>query len=147
MTDVKMGARITRWLESSPRYVLVSYAIAVSFAVYFCMYAFRKPFSAAKYEIADGVPVKFWGLDLKTVFALSQIIGYMLSKYIGIRICPEVTRRRRVVYLVALIVVAEIALFLFAAPLSAPSRNIGTSFDFLVRQPAEYTFVRPLGEF
>jgi len=39
------------------------------------------------------------------------------------------------------------ALFLFAAPLSAPSGNVGTSFDFLVRQPGEYTFVRPLGEF
>ncbi len=39
------------------------------------------------------------------------------------------------------------ALFLVAAPLSAPSRNIGTSFDFLVKHPAEYTFVRPLGEF
>ena len=44
-------------------------------------------------------------------------------------------------------VLAGSALFLVAAPLSAPSRNIGTSFDFLVRQPGEYTFVRPLGEF
>ncbi len=44
-------------------------------------------------------------------------------------------------------VLAGGALFLVAAPLSAPSRNIGESFDFLVRQPGEYTFVRPLGEF
>ncbi len=128
MTDVKMGARITRWLESSPRFVLVSYAIAVSFAVYFCMYAFRKPFSAAEYLGEDGKPLKFWGLDLKTVFVLSQIIGYMISKYVGIRICPEVKRRQRVVYLVTLIIVAEIALFFFAA---LPTNGLKVAAIFL----------------
>ena len=44
-------------------------------------------------------------------------------------------------------VLAGSAFFLVAAPFSAPSGNVGTSFDFLVRQPSGYTFERPLGDF
>ena len=43
-------SRITKWLESAPTPVFATYAIAASFATYFCMYAFRKPFAAAEFE-------------------------------------------------------------------------------------------------
>src|SRR5689334_24632057 len=42
-------SRITRWLSTSRPAVFTAYAMATSFATYFCMYAFRKPFSAAQY--------------------------------------------------------------------------------------------------
>lgn len=75
------------------------------------MYAFRKPFSAAEYE-----GLQFFGtnIDLKTAFVISQILGYTLSKYIGIKVCSEVTRGRRLVMLIGMILIAELTLLLFA---------------------------------
>jgi len=72
------------------------------------MYAFRKPFSAAQYSGHE-----LWGLDLKAALVISQIIGYTLSKYIGIKVCSEATPARRTVLLVTLILIAEAALILF----------------------------------
>jgi hypothetical protein len=85
--------------------------MSAAFATYFCMYAYRKPFAAAKF--AD---LKFLGtgVDLKTAFVISQIVGYTLSKYLGIKICSEATRQHRAGLLMGLIVIAEAALALFA---------------------------------
>ncbi len=84
-------------------------AAAAAFATYFCMYAFRKPFTAATLEDQE-----LWGLGLKSVLVLSQLAGYMLSKFIGIKIISEMPRRRRAVALVAMIGIAELALVGYA---------------------------------
>ncbi len=74
------------------------------------MYAFRKPFSAATFEGQF-----FFGTDveLKTALVISQIIGYALSKYIGIKVCSEIPRGRRALFLVVLILAAELSLVLY----------------------------------
>lgn len=84
-------------------------AAAAAFATYFCMYAFRKPFTAATFE---GLEV--WASPLKGVLISSQLAGYMLSKFIGIKVISEMRSERRAVVLVGLIVVAELALVGFA---------------------------------
>jgi len=86
-------------------------AIMAAFSTYFCMYAFRKPFSAASYEGLQFLNTSF---DLKTVLVTSQIIGYALSKMIGIKVVSEITRRSRFRMLVGMILVAQTALFAFA---------------------------------
>ncbi len=86
-------------------------AIMAAFSTYFCMYAFRKPFSAASYE---GLKFLNTSFDLKTVLVTSQIIGYALSKMIGIKVVSEVTRRSRFRMLVGMILAAQAALFAFA---------------------------------
>jgi len=90
---------------------MVFFAIGASFSTYFCMYAFRKPFSAGTYE---GLTLLGTQIDLKTAFVISQIAGYTLSKYLGIKVCSEVTRGRRLKMLLGLVVIAEVALLLFA---------------------------------
>lgn len=85
-------------------------ASVLAFSTYFCMYAFRKPFAAGSYD-TDG----FAGLDLKTVFVISQVAGYTLSKFIGIKWVSEVTRTARLRMLLGLIVAAELALLGFGA--------------------------------
>lgn len=97
-------------LERAPAPVFVAYAITAAFATYFCMYAFRKPFAAAKFsgEIFLGTQVA-----LKTAIVISQIIGYALSKYVGIKVCSEVSPGRRAATLVFLIGWAEAALVLY----------------------------------
>ncbi len=109
MREGKRQSRITAWLEAAPPPVFVLYAILVSFATYFCMYAFRKPFAVGEYA-GEGI----LGLELKTTFVISQIIGYALSKFIGVKVCSEVTRERRPFLLVSFILCAEAALVLFA---------------------------------
>jgi hypothetical protein len=87
------------------------YAVAAAFCTYFCMYAFRKPFTAGTYENFYFAGTQ---IELKTAFVISQIVGYTLSKFMGIKICSEASRGRRAVTLVALIAMAELALVLFA---------------------------------
>ncbi|HEY6725694.1 MAG TPA: DUF5690 family protein [Polyangiaceae bacterium] len=84
-------------------------ASLLAFSTYFCMYAFRKPFAAGSYDAPGG-----FGLDLKTLFVVSQVLGYTLSKYLGIKWVSEVTRARRVYLLIGLIAAAELALLGFA---------------------------------
>ena len=98
------------WLVTAPSTIFVAYASLAAFATYFCMYAFRKPFAAAKYE-----GLMFFGTDinLKTVLLISQIIGYAISKYAGIKVCTEIQRSHLAKFLVGLIVFAELALLLF----------------------------------
>lgn len=97
-------------LETAPGTVFVAYAIFAAFTTYFCMYAFRKPFAAAKFE-----GTLFMGslVQLKTALVISQIIGYALSKYIGIKVCSEITPGRRAFALVVLVLWAEAALVLY----------------------------------
>lgn len=78
------------------------------------MYAFRKPFAVATFE---GLSV--FGVDYKIVLIIAQVLGYMLSKFIGIKLISELRAERRLVYLLSMIFVAEMSLVLFglvAAP-------------------------------
>jgi hypothetical protein len=84
------------------------WAITAAFGTYFCMYGFRKPFTAAGFE---GEPVM--GADLKSVLVISQVIGYTISKFMGIKIVSELAPARRAWAIVALIAFAQAALVLF----------------------------------
>ena len=102
---------LRRWLTQAPLPVLVLYAIGTSFAVYFCMYAYRKPFDAVSFN--DRLYLGTW-INLKTVCVTGQIVGYMISKYLGAKFCSEVSAGRRAGLLIALILVSEAGLLLFA---------------------------------
>jgi hypothetical protein len=72
------------------------------------MYAFRKPFTAAAFA-----EFTVFGLTLKTVLVTSQVAGYMLSKFIGIKVIAEMPPERRARGILLLVVCAELALVLF----------------------------------
>jgi hypothetical protein len=102
---------ITGWLETAPPGVLAAYAVCFSFATYFAMFAFRKPFAAASYEGASW----FGGaVGLKSALVIGQVAGYGFAKFVGMKFISETRRRWRAPLLVALIVAAEAALLLFA---------------------------------
>jgi phosphonate degradation associated HDIG domain protein len=103
--------RLTNKLATAPKPVFIAYGMAAAFATYFCMYAFRKPFAAARF---DGESFLGGEIPLKTAFVVSQILGYTVSKYLGIKVCPEVRPGRRAGMLVLLVLAAEAALVLFA---------------------------------
>jgi hypothetical protein len=95
-------------LTGSSRWQSALWAVTAAFGAYFCMYAFRKPFTAAKY--ADTFVA---GIDFKTVLVTAQVFGYMLSKFIGIRVVSELPAPRRAWMVLWLILLAEGALVLF----------------------------------
>jgi hypothetical protein len=88
------------------RWALTVYASMAAFLVYSCMYAYRKPFAAAGYAWA---PDQF-GMSFKSVLVLSQLVGYTLSKFMGIRIISELRATQRIMAILGAIALAESAL-------------------------------------
>ncbi|MDR3119613.1 MAG: DUF5690 family protein [Mediterranea sp.] len=77
---------------------------------YFLVYALRKTFTASTF---DGLTL--WGLDYKVAISICQIMGYLLSKYCGIKIVSELKRKRRLPAIILSAVGAELSLVLFGA--------------------------------
>jgi hypothetical protein len=102
-------AAVRAWLEKQNDSVFTFYASLAAFSAYFCMYAFRKPFAAGQFA-----GLEYFGMDYKTILVIAQLVGYALSKGIGIKVIAEVTRARRPVLLILFMAVAEAALVLFA---------------------------------
>lgn len=95
---------------SSKRTVLVSvYAAVVCFAAYASITAFRKAFNVAPYE---GYQVA--GLDYKVVLIITQVMGYMLSKFYGIRFISELKKLGRGKLILLLIGISWLAWLGFA---------------------------------
>ena len=89
------------------------WAMVASFGAYFCMYGLRKPFTAATY--ANDL---LYGIDIKTALVIAQLCGYMLSKFIGVRVITELPVAKRAGVLICLVIIAELALvFLNLLPL------------------------------
>lgn len=87
---------------------IAAWAIVAAFGCYFCMYGFRKPFTAAGYQSTT-----LWGIDYKTILVTAQILGYTISKFVGIKIIAEMQPHRRGNAILWLIGLAWIALILF----------------------------------
>jgi MFS family permease len=85
------------------------YAAAVAFLSYASIYAYRKPFTVATFE-----GVRFWGVSYQTLLIISQGIGYMLSKFYGIKFISELKRLGRWRTSAALIGIAWLAMLVFA---------------------------------
>ena len=73
--------RITSWLSNRNKVVSTFYISMVAFLTYACMYGIRKPFTVAEFH-----GLTFWGMDYKALLIISQVVGYALSKFIGIKI-------------------------------------------------------------
>lgn len=87
---------------------LAVWSIVAAFGTYFCMYAFRRPFAVGQF--AD---ISFGGLGLKSLYVSAQMMGYALSKVIGIKIISELAPRWRAMGILVLIGAAELTLVLF----------------------------------
>nr|WP_298724913.1 DUF5690 family protein [uncultured Steroidobacter sp.] len=87
------------------------YATSAAFLTYFSMYAFRKTFAVGSFEQIDG----WWhDIDFKTSIVIAQVVGYALSKFIGIKVISEMAHTRRAVAIVALVMCSQLALVAFA---------------------------------
>ena len=95
------------------------YAAIITFLTYAMVYGFRKPFTVATYQ--DVSPV--WGVTYKSCLVISQVIGYMFSKFYGIKFIAELKRIGRGKLIILLVLISWISLLLFAvvpAPYNIP---------------------------
>ncbi|MFN3192078.1 MAG: DUF5690 family protein [Aureliella sp.] len=104
------------WLKHRNAALVLSACAA--FSTYFCMYAFRKPFSAGTFEDQE-----LWGFGLKSLLVTSQLLGYVLSKFIGIKVISEMPSKYRAISILGLIGFAELALVGFAT-LPTPAKVV-----------------------
>lgn len=98
------------------RVFFIAWSMLAAFGTYFCMYAFRKPFNAGIYS-----GYRFFGMDYKAILIIAQVLGYMVSKFIGIKIISELQPRHRQRLIIGLILFAELSLLCFG--LSHPPYN------------------------
>jgi Family of unknown function (DUF5690) len=99
---------IRAWLQRSPGWLFVIYVSLTSFTVYASMYGFRKPFTAASFEGFAIGPVHY-----KVILVIAQTIGYMLSKFYGIRFIAGMDPAKRAGFIVKLVLTAWTSLLLF----------------------------------
>ena len=94
---------------STKRPVAVAvYAALVSFLTYASVYAYRKPFTVATFE-----GIAYWGIKYQELLIICQGLGYMLSKFYGIRFIAELKRYGRWKTSAILIGIAWLSLFVF----------------------------------
>ena len=99
---------IKAWLQRCPAWVFILYVSLTSFTVYACMYGFRKPFTAASFDAFGIGPVHY-----KVVLVIAQTLGYMCSKFYGIRFIAGMVPSRRAGFIVKLVLTAWVSLLLF----------------------------------
>lgn len=88
--------------------MIAIYAAIVAFLSYTSVYAYRKPFTVATF---DGLI--FWGVRYQVLLIISQGLGYMLSKFAGIRFISELKRIGRWKTSALLIGIAWFSLLVF----------------------------------
>ena len=118
-----MAHTLRQRLENAHPAMFTLVAALAGFSAYFAMYAFRKPFSVATYGHVAGWD---FALDYKIALVLAQVLGYALSKMIGIKVISELPPSRRPLAIVLLILGAWVSLILFAL-VPAPW-NVGFMF-------------------
>jgi hypothetical protein len=100
---------LTRWLTHANPFFFSLYASMVAFCAYTCIFAFRKPFTVATFE-----GLTYAGIDYKIWLISVQVIGYMISKFIGIKVIAEMSGEKRALGLFVMIAVAGLSLVGFA---------------------------------
>ena len=92
--------------QKNSHQILTSIALGgLTFSIYTCMYALRKPFSGLTFN-----DMILWGMNIKIWMVLCQLIGYTLSKIVGIRFFGGLNRDYRGIFLICLMAASLIPL-------------------------------------
>ena len=100
---------ITTWLKRTNAFSFALYASIVSFCLYTCIFALRKTFGVATYE-----GLAYWGVDFKILMVTFQVIGYLISKFAGIKVVSEMKSTYRTRGILVMVTAASISWFFFA---------------------------------
>lgn len=104
-----MDSFSTHRQKSLSDFLFILWAGGAALLSYSLVYALRKPFTAAAF---DGYTVL--GMDYKVAVTIVQILGYLIAKFVGIKLISELKRESRLGFILLAIAMAELALIFFA---------------------------------
>lgn len=110
MNEQARQSVVTRYLTTAPPWLFALYGGLSSFAVYFAMFGYRKPFTAAAFSHPEGWPFAF---DFKIALVIAQVAGYATAKFIGVKVISEMPGGKRAMGILTLIFGAQMSLLLF----------------------------------
>jgi hypothetical protein len=106
--ELSTESPVTRWLKQTNSFWFALYATLAAFSLYTCAYAFRKTFSVATFE-----GISYLGISYKVWLVTFQVVGYGLSKFIGIKAIAELKASSRAVGILWMVSVAGVSWLLF----------------------------------
>lgn len=99
---------ITRWLKNTNAFWFALYATVMAFCLYTCVYAFRKTFSVATFE-----GISYAGISYKVWLVTFQVVGYAMSKFVGIKVISELKPTSRSVGILIMVAIAGLSWLFF----------------------------------
>jgi hypothetical protein len=109
MVSSSNESAITRWLSKNNTFWFTVFASFTAFALYTCVYAFRKTFPAATFE-----GLSYLGINYKAWLVIFQVVGYGMSKFIGIKVISELKAHSRSFGILLMVGIAGISWLFFA---------------------------------
>ena len=100
---------VSRWLSNTNGFWFSVYTAVSAFGLYLCVFALRKTYNVALYE-----GYEFAGVSYKVWMVLFQVVGYMLSKFIGIKVVSELRASARAKGILLMSLIAALSWLLFA---------------------------------
>ncbi|WP_255076706.1 DUF5690 family protein [Lacihabitans sp. CCS-44] len=81
---------LSKRISNLPNSVQTLFAAVAAFCTYLCFYPFRRAYTAATFE-----ELYFWGIHFKILIITAQVLGFAVSKGIGIKIVSEMKPENR----------------------------------------------------
>jgi hypothetical protein len=81
---------LSKRISNLPNFVQTLFAAVASFCTYLCFYPFRRAYTAATFE-----ELYFWGVHFKILIITAQVLGFAVSKGIGVKIVSEMKPENR----------------------------------------------------
>jgi hypothetical protein len=120
-SDPVHSGAVTQWLRGTNGFLFSLYATLAAFCLYTCIFAFRKTYTVGTFE-----GIAFLGVSYKSWMVISQVIGYGLAKFAGIKLISELKSTFRVKGILIMITVAGLSWLFFA--ITPPPYNIAFLF-------------------
>jgi MFS family permease len=102
-----MNPGIAKYKETDRRVAIG--AAVVSFLTYTMVYGFRKGFTVCSFE-----GLQYWGISYKVWLVVSQVLGYVCSKFYGIHFISELKKTGRGKVILLLVGISWAGLLFFA---------------------------------
>jgi hypothetical protein len=120
-SDSVRGGAINQWLRCTNGFWFSLYATLAAFCLYTCIFAFRKTYTVGTFE-----GHAFFGVSYKSWMVISQVIGYGIAKFAGIKLISELKSTFRVKGILIMVAIAGLSWLFFA--ITPPPYNIAFLF-------------------
>lgn len=108
LIEKMLKTKILNFTKQKP-IVITIYAGLVSFFTYTFIFGLRKSFTICTFS-----NVQFLQIDFKTWLVISQMLGYLIAKFVGIKYIAELNKKNRYKKIFFLIGIAWVSWFFFA---------------------------------